>query len=288
MAKRGNRLKRIGQLDRRTVFVIMAIAVALPFLTPLRFVAQPGEETRRFDAALEKVMASPKPIMVSVDFGPQTMAELEPILLALMHKLFRAQKEVIFLTFMPETTALMRKYLADMQQQYDLTDGEDYVFLGYATPYFMVIYAMGTSIEEYYHADDRGVSIHELPLMADVKKLDDVGAVVSIASNSMAQFWIAWGVAPFGVQLLMACTATQATDYFPYLQTGQVKGLIAGGKAGAEYETLLVEQGYMDQTGDATRGLGSQSLALMAILAFIVAGNVGFFAGILPKRRKGP
>ena len=85
----------------------------------------------------------------------------------------------------------------------------------------------------------------------------------------------------------MACTATQATDYFPYLQTGQVKGLIAGGKAGAEYEALLVEQKYLDDTGDATRGLGSQSLALMAILAFIVAGNVGFFAGSTAKRRKG-
>jgi hypothetical protein len=273
MGKFGNGLKRIGQLDRRTVFVIMAFAVALPFLTPLRFVAMPSEETRRFDSALETAMSSPKPIMVSVDFGPQTMAELEPILLALMHKLFREKKKVI-------------KYLADMEKRYHLKYGQDYVFLGYATPYFMVIYAMGTSIEEYYHADDRGISIHEIPLMKDVKKLRDVSAVVSIASNSMAQFWIAWGVAPFGIELLMGCTATQATDYFPYLQTGQVKGLIAGGRAGAEYEALLVQQGHMEKTGDATRGLGSQSLALMAIIALIVAGNVGFFAGLGSGRRK--
>jgi hypothetical protein len=122
--------------------------------------------------------------------------------------------------------------------------------------------------------------------MKDVKKLTDVSAVVNIASNSMAQFWIAWGVAPFGIEFLMACTATQATDYFPYLQTGQVKGLIAGGKAGAEYEALLVQHGDMEKTGDATRGLGSQSLALMAIIAFIVAGNVGFFAGLGSGRRK--
>ncbi len=287
MGRFRNFLWRIGQLDRRTVFVIMALAVALPFLTPFRFIAEPGEETLRFDAALEEAMASPKPIMVSVDFGPQTMAELEPILLALMHKLFREKKKVIFLTFMPETTALMHKYLAEMDRRYHLKDGEDYVFLGYATPYFMVIYAMGTAIEEYYHADDRGVAIHDIPLMKEVKKLKDVSAVVSIASNSMAQYWIAWGVAPFGIEFLMACTATQATDYFPYLQTGQVKGLIAGGKAGAEYEALLVRQGIMEETGDATRGLGSQSLALMAIIALIVAGNVGFFAGLGSRKRKG-
>jgi len=286
MGKFASGLRKIGQLDRRTVFVIMAFAVALPFLTPLRFVAKPSEETLRFDSGLEKAMASPKPIMVSVDFGPQTMAELEPILLAFMHKLFREKKKVIFLTFMPETTALMHQYLADMERRYDLKYGEDYVFLGYSTPYFMVIYAMGTSIEEYYHADDRGISIHDIPLMKDVKKLKDVSAVISIASNSMAQFWIAWGVAPFGIDLLMACTATQATDYFPYLQTGQVKGLIAGGKAGAEYEALLVEQGHMATTGDATRGLGSQSLALLAIIALIVAGNVGFLASLGPGRRK--
>jgi hypothetical protein len=272
-------LARAGQLDRRYIFAVMALAVALPFLFPFPMRARPSQATLGFDAALEKAMASEKPVMVGVDFGPQTMAEMEPILLALMHKLFRAKKRVVFLTFMAETSQLMRHYLADMEKRYDLKYGEDYVFLGYATAYFVAIYAMGTSIEEYFHADDRGISIKELPIMREVEKLDDVSAVINLASNTMPQHWITWGVAPFGIDLLVACTATQATDYFPFLQSGQIKGIIAGGRAGAEYESLMVDQGVLSEPGNATRGLASQSMAILAIIAFILAGNIGYFAG---------
>ncbi len=276
----------MGQLDRRYIFLVMLIVVGVPFLLPFQFKAKPSEETIRFANALEKAIASEKPVIVGVDYGPQTMAEMEPILLGVMHKLFSAKKKVIFLTFLTETPALMHRYLADMEKQYDLTYGEDYVYLGYATPYYVAIYAMGTSIEEYFHADDRGTPIDEIPIMKGISNFDDISAVINIASNTLPQYWIYLGVAPFNINFLMACTATQATDYFPYIQTGQVKGLIAGGRAGAEYEGMLVAEGVLKETGDATRGLGSQSMALMAIIAFIIAGNVSYFAGRFGRRRE--
>ena len=278
MARATVLLARLGQFDRRYVFIAMALVVGLPFLTPLHFAAKPSEETLRFDRELEKAIASEKPILMGVDFGPQTMAELEPILLAIMHKLFHAEKKVIFLTFNPETTALMHRYLADMEKLYGMTYGEDYVYLGYAGAYFVAIYAMGTSIEKYFHADDRNIPISKIPIMKNVTKLADFSAVINIASNNMPHHWITWGVTPFGIDFLMASTATQATDYYPFLQTGQIKGLITGGRAGAEYEGILVDQGVVSKPGDATRGLGSQSMALMTMIAFIIAGNIGFFA----------
>jgi hypothetical protein len=69
----------------------------------------------------------------------------------------------------------------------------------------------------------------------------------------------------------------QATEYFPYLQTGQLKGLLAGGRAAAEYENLLVKRGILKETGSATLGLGAQSMALFTILIFIITGNIGYF-----------
>jgi hypothetical protein len=279
MKRFARKVANIGQLDRRYIFLVMALAVGLPFLFPFHFDARASDETLRFDRALDQAIASPKPIIVGVDFGPQTMAEMEPILVSLMHKIFSKKKKVIFLTFMTETTGLMHRYLAEMEELYDIKYGVDYLNLGYATPYFMVIYAMGTAIEEFYHEDDRGMVLADIPIMEGVHKLEDAAAVINIASNAMPQHWITWAVAPFGINLLVACTATQATDYYPYLQTGQIKGLIAGGRAGAELEGLMVDQGIVASTGDATRGLASCSIALVGIIAFIILGNIAFFVG---------
>jgi len=278
MARLSEILSRAARLDRRWIFCAIALAVILPFVLPIAFRATPSAQTKRFDVALKKAIAAEGPIIVGVDFGPQTMSELEPLLFAVLHRIFKAGKPAVFLTFMPEAASPMRAYLARMEETYGLTYGEDYVFLGYATAYAYTIYGMGTSIADYFHADDRGTPLSEIPLMAKLRNYDDASGVVNIASNVMPKFWIQMGVGPYGFDFVMACTAVQATDYYPYLQTGQVKGLLAGGRAGAEYETLLVGEGVLESTGVATRGLGSQSLALIAMLAFIVIGNAGYLA----------
>ena len=280
-------LTMLSNLDRRWIFLVILLAVALPLLTPIEFRASPSEETLRFDAALLKAIDSDKPIMVDVDFGPQTMAELEPVLLAVMHRIFTSKTKAIFFTLSPDAAAPTRRYLARMEKQYNLTYGEDYVFLGYASSFAYTMYGMGTSIETYFHSDDRGTPIRRIPIMANVESIKDVSAVVNIASNAFPKFWIQYGVAAFGFDLLVGCTAVNATDLYPYLQTGQLKGLLAGGRAGAEYETLLVEKGVIEKTGDATRGLAPQSLALLSILAFIAVGNAGYFTRKRLGRGKG-
>ncbi|MBN2530168.1 MAG: hypothetical protein JXR76_27500 [Deltaproteobacteria bacterium] len=272
-------MMRLASLDRRIIFAAIFVAVALPFFVPVRFVATPGEETIQFDTALQNALSSPKPILVDVDFGPQTMAEMEPMLMALLHRIFKSGHKVIFLSFMPEATSPLRNYLAEMEKTYHLTYGIDYVFLGYASAYAYTMYGLGNSFSAYFHSDDRGTPIDALPLMKKVKSLADVSAVVNIASNAFPRFWIQYSVTPHRFDFLAGTTAVSATEYFPYLQTGQLKGLLAGGRGAAEYETYLVQKGILETSGDATAGLGSQSLALFTILSFIALGNVAWFLG---------
>jgi hypothetical protein len=272
-------IAKLSRLDRRAVFAAIAVVVVLPFLSPIDLRATPSGETLAFDAAIEKAIASGKPLLIDVDFGPQTIAEMEPMLLALLDRVFTAKCRVVFITFMPEASSLLRRYLEKAEAKHGLKYGEDYVFLGYASAYAYTMYGMGTNIGAYFHSDDRGTKIAELPLMRNVKSLKDVSAVVNIASNSFPTFWVQYSVAPFGFDFIVGATAVNATDYYPYLQTGQIKGLLAGGRAAAEYEGILVDRGILPGPGDATRGLGSQSLALAVILAFIAIGNAAYFLG---------
>jgi hypothetical protein len=57
-------------------------------------------------------------------------------------------------------------------------------------------------------------------------------------------------------------------EFYPYLQSGQLKGLLGGMAGAAEYERLRNEK------GTATRGMDAQSLAHVFVALCIVAGNV--------------
>jgi hypothetical protein len=272
-------LSRMSVIDRRYIFLVMGLAVMLPFLVPISFSATPSEQTIQFSKALDEAIAREPPIFMELAFGNQTMSEMEPIALAVMQRLFAARKPVIFFTLYETAVAFTRRYLAEMAPRYKLKYGEDYVFLGFASAYTSAMYNLGNSVKDVYHEDDQGTPIDQLPIMRHVKSLKDSSALIDIAANSNPRFWVNFAVEPHGVTFLMACTAVDGPNYFPFLQTGQVKGLLAGGRAGAEFEGMLKRRGILSGVGDATRALGSQSLSLLVILAFIVIGNVGFFAG---------
>lgn len=273
------RLARVSTIDRRFIFLVMGIAVMLPFLVPVSFSAKPSVQTVQFSDELDAAIARPGPFGIELAYGNQTMAELEPIAKAILHRLFHAKKKVVIFTFYESSTAFIRRYLVEMEKTYGIKDGVDFVFLGYASAYTTAMYKMGTSIEDVFHEDDGGRAVSTLPLMKGVTSLQDFSGLACIAGNSNPRFWINFAVAPFNIQFLAVMTAVEATNYFPFLQTGQLKGMLGGGRAGAEFEEILVNRGIRKSTGDATRSLGSQSLALLAIIAFIVIGNIGWFAG---------
>jgi hypothetical protein len=72
------------------------------------------------------------------------------------------------------------------------------------------------------------------------------------------------------------CTAVSAPQFYPYLQTGQLIGLLGGLKGAAEYETLV------NYAGDATRRMDAQSIAHLVIIIFIIFANISYF--VLRKR----
>ncbi|MGH2668986.1 MAG: hypothetical protein ACRDH5_07710, partial [bacterium] len=64
------------------------------------------------------------------------------------------------------------------------------------------------------------------------------------------------------------CTAVSAPEYYPYLQSGQLQGLLGGMAGAAEYEKARNEKGL------ATKGMDAQSLAHIFVAFCIVLGNV--------------
>ena len=62
-----------------------------------------------------------------------------------------------------------------------------------------------------------------------------------------------------------------APDLFPFIQSGQMIGVLGGLSGAAEYEAIL------KYPGKATAGMSAQSIAHLIIVVFIVFGNVVYF-----------
>jgi len=81
--------------------------------------------------------------------------------------------------------------------------------------------------------------------------------------------WVQQVQSRFHLPMVSGCTAVSAPEYYPYLQSGQLRGLLGGMAGAAEYEKLRHETG-----GSATRGMDAQSLAHVFVAFCIVLGNV--------------
>ena len=72
--------------------------------------------------------------------------------------------------------------------------------------------------------------------------------------------------------MVTGSTAVQAPELYPYLQSGQVRGLLGGMAGAAEYEKST------GVTGPATKGMDAQSSAHVFIMFLILLGNAIYFA----------
>jgi hypothetical protein len=163
--------------------------------------------------------------------------------------------------------------LERVANEYRRKYGEDYVNLGYRPGYIAVIVGMGREIRDFYAADYRGTPLDRLPMMEKIHTYRDIGLLAGMEATAVLDAWVLYAQARYGLNLIFGTTAVMAPDAYPYLQSGQVKGLIGGLRGAAEYESLI------NHPGVGIRGMPAQSATHLLIIAFILLGNIGYFWG---------
>ena len=173
---------------------------------------------------------------------------------------------------------LRRAMLDSLTQLYSKKPGEDYVFLGYKPGATSLVLNMGENFKSAFARDTRGISTASMGATRPINKLEDFDYVITLAAGqTMDLVWVAYAVDRYNVTLGGACTAVMAPDMFPYLQSGQMNGLIAGLAGAAELEVLN------EAPGSAVAGMRPQVAAHLVIIFFILFGNVMYF---LQRRRQ--
>lgn len=165
-------------------------------------------------------------------------------------------------------------------------EGRDIAMLGYLPYFHLVILGMSSSIASQFPTDIGGTPIEEMPMYQEHKSLREIDLAVTNAGSSACVAWITYGREKIGLPIAFGVTAVMATDYYIFIQSGQIVGQMGGLRGAAEYEVLLNENGYNKGFGKAFVGMDVQNIAHLLIIFLVILGNIAFFAGGFHKKTK--
>ena len=266
-------------IDRRWVFLCVAAALVLTVLFPFSQPITPSPSVVGVYEFIEKLPPG-SVVLISTDYDPEAGAELVPITDALLAHCFRRNIRVVGMTFWPTGSPLGKGLFERMGKQYGKVSGTDYVYLG-TKPGGMaqVITNMAESFASAFPKDANDKPTMTMPIFKEAHSLRDVDYIIGLAAGDTTGGWVIYAGDKYRVPTAAGCTGVIGPDLYVYTNTGQLNGIIAGLRGGADYEVLLKEP------GKAVSAMPAQSTVHALIIVFVIVGNVLYFASRRAARR---
>ncbi len=267
----------LKNLDRRWIFLAVGLLTVVPLVSGFHIApVKPGHRAQGFYDAIE-ALPEGSTVLLAGDYDPGTIAENYPAHLAAVRHLFSRNIKIVAIALYPGGPPLSEEVLTIGAREYHKTLGVDYVNLGYKSGNEVVMSRMGLSVPSTFPVDIRGVSVSEIPVMKGIENFSSFALLVNISAGYPGtKEWVQQVVSRYHIPMVAAVTAVSAPEYYPYLQTKQLHGLLGGMAGAAEYEALIGHAGL------AMRGMDAQSLAHVFIALLIILGNIAN-----PPRRDG-
>jgi hypothetical protein len=273
------------KLDRRWIFLFLIVVCVVTYAIPFKVPILVEPEVRSIYNFIDSLPPGDI-ILVAIDYDPNNLAELHPMTYALVEHAWRKKLRVIFTALSQNGPGMAEQAILDISDSLkqdrtyngvhfkgrEIKNGIDYTFLGYKPYYALVILGMGQNFRLPFPTDYYGTPLDSIPMMRGVLNYDQVAGVIDLSGGSITDAWISYGQGRFNFPLALGLTGVMTAQYYPYLGSGQVFGIMGGLLGAAEYEELA------DNPGRAKDGMRIQLYAHMVIILFIIMGNVGYFA----------
>ena len=270
---------RLMSFDRRWIFLAMGLAIVLPLIWPVDLPIKPSPMTQKAFYTVE-ALEDGDTVFVSMDLDPASTPELEPYFKAVMLQLKRKNVKIVFATTWYQAPPLCEHWIRDYVEK-PLADERpykknvDYVWLGFREGKAAVISAFGADLRGTFddHAND-GTPLDQIPIMNGIKQLKDFDLIVLVSAGFPGiKEYVQLVQSRYKLKMVGVTTAVSTTDLAPYYQAGQLKGLVGGLAADAEYEAMVGKKGL------ATQGAGVLNLSHFVVILAIVFGNIIYFVG---------
>ncbi len=268
-------------IDRRIIFLLIALGVILPLVLQLVFSVHTSPIVQNIFDKVESLPPGSK-VIVSFDYGPSTVPENQPMAEAvsrhILAKDLKLYMMAVWATGPPQVDVLIRNVIE--RDFPDRVYGVDWINLGYKAGNQGLINAILLNLKGMYTTDINGDPIDRFEMMKDVQNLTDMSLIICIGSGFPGvREWVQFAGDPGRIPVAGGVTAVEAPLLYPYYPR-QLLGLMGGLQGAAEYEAALVKKypEYKEHSEQAVKLMGPQTVAHLVIIAFVIVGNIAFFA----------
>ena len=261
----------INTLDRRIIFLAMLIAVVIPLINPLALPVKITPNTTSAYDVIDKLNPGDR-LLLSFDYDPASSPELQPMAKAVITHCFRKDVKIIAVALWPQGPMMAKKAFESLSAEPEFKGkkyGVDFVNLGVQPSYVAVVKGMGDSIPGVFPTDFFGNKTLDFEIMKNIKNYRDIAAIFSLTTGSAGiSTYVTIANAQHKSIVTGGCTAISSLEYYPYLQSGQLTGLVEGLKGASEYELKVGKPGL------ATSGMDVQAVVHMMLIFFILLANL--------------
>ena len=284
----------LGSLDRRIIFLLIGLSVLIPLIKP-NWLSLPIKIDKNTEIVFDTVsnLKEGDKVLLSFAYGASTKPEIHPMAVALLKHLFSKGVYVYIVSLWPEGPIMANQALTDALNSRLFTDSiPQYVQFDYKVGGFVVIKGIADNFREIYKQDINGKSIDEINIMNGINSVKDFDFVFDFSAGVPGNAeWVQYACDPKGVPLSSGCTSIMVTDAIPYVESGQLKGILAGMPGAAEYEKLVYDyiiseqnnnnkyivSDVMVERGKAHSRMSAQSVAHLLMVLFIIIGNLAYY-----------
>jgi hypothetical protein len=214
-------------------------------------------------------------VLLSYDYSSGGVAELDAGVRAMLYHLAEKNAKIIAVSSTTEGPMFATQTLPVYEQQ-GKKYGTDFVNLGFLAGGESGLSALCRDIGQVIKTDFAGASLGSLPVMSSIKTIKDFDLAISFnigpVEGATTAAWVRIVRTEYSVPLILYVVTVMAPANMPYLQSGQIDGLLSGLRSGAEYEKLV------EKPGSALAGMDAQSISHVVIIGFIALGNLALYA----------
>ncbi|MCB5253286.1 MAG: hypothetical protein RBR69_06745 [Candidatus Cloacimonadaceae bacterium] len=248
-----NIFERMQKLDRRWIYIVVALAIIIPLMIPYNSDNVTTPPTENLYQMIDSFAGrEDRAILMSFYHDAATMPELFPMEVAILRHCFERNVKVFTLTWFPAGAPIIDYAINTVKEEFpDIQSGVDYCNFGYKPQAFAMVLGMGDNIANTMNTDAEGRKLENLEIMRGINNYSEMNLAVEFSGSSAGGMWITYARPKYGLNVAVGVTAVMAADMYPYLQSGQLIGMLTGLKGAAEYEKLVdVFAAYRDPSRD--------------------------------------
>lgn len=283
-------LAQLEELDRRVVYLLVMVSLALPLILGFSIPPAPMKGAENSFAMIEKLDFKPgQVVFISLDFGPNSYAENGTQAEVLIeHLMRRGLPLVLFTQYIqgaPFLNSIPEKIAAKLNAEDPnraLRYGKSWVNLGFRIGADFLIQGASKSenLLQDFKTDARGNDLKDLPAVSGMHTLRDIGLLVQVTGllGTVENYIRFFQLDDYRPPLIHGCTSITIPKAYIYLDSGQIAGVLEGIAGAAWYEQLMIQaqerSGRQVEHKTPTQRINTGlAVAHLVIIALILLGN---------------